>query len=588
MDKSIIIGLLQNTAILLSFSMLYQNFWIKNERTKNIFTKILTGIILGALGIVIMYTPWTFVPGISFDTRSIMISISGLFFGLIPTTVLMIITSITRLIVGGDGQWMGISVIISSGLIGLLWRHLRPNWKLKNNHLELLSMGLVVHIVMSACTLFLPTDKILLTFEAIILPLIFIYTPATMIIGLVMLKQYKNWQNRNAQIKLKETEQKLSQLLESGNIFSIILDNKGNIQFCNKFFRDSLGYNDEDIINKNWFENFIPNENKEFEIQLYNNGIISKNVIKQIQNEIIKKNSQIIHVIWYNILLFSEKNECIGMASIGVDITKIIQYEKELKTINKTIESQNVEYKQMNIELKIAKEKAEESERLKSAFLANMSHEIRTPMNGILGFTELLKKADLTSEQQKEYIKLIETSGARLLNIIDDIIKISKIESGIIDINKNDISINNLIDFNYNFFKYEAEKKGLSLSNFKSLTHPDDYIKSDWEKINIILSNLIKNAIKFTNEGFIEFGYNTNQKDILFYVKDSGKGIKKDQIDIIFDRFRQGSESTTRGYEGAGLGLSIAKAYVQKLGGNIWVESTENIGSTFYFNIPKK
>lgn len=275
------------------------------------------------------------------------------------------------------------------------------------------------------------------------------------------------------------------------------------------------------------------------------------------------------------------------MASIGVDITKIIQYENELERINKSIESQNIEYKQMNIDLKIAKEKAVESERLKSAFLANMSHEIRTPMNGILGFTELLKRADLTSELQNEYLSHIEISGARLLNIINDILSISKIESGIIEIYKDVISINSLIDYNYNFFKPEANKNGVSLTCIKNLSHPEDYIKSDWDKMNIILSNLLKNALKFTNEGFIEFGYIANTEDILFYVKDSGIGIKKEQLEFIFDRFRQGSESTNRGYEGAGLGLSISKAYVEKLGGNIWVESTENIGSTFYFTIPK-
>lgn len=588
MDNSIIIRLLQNTAILIAFSMLYQNFWIKNEQTKNLLTKIITGIVLSGIGILLMFTPWTFVPGISFDTRSVMISISGLFFGLIPTLILMAATALTRFIIGGDGQWMGITVIISSGVIGLLWSKLRPNWKTKNNQLELLSMGFIVHLAMSACTIFLPSDKIIPTLEAISLPLLFIYTPATMVIGLVMLKQYKNWQNQNAHLKLLETEQKLTQILESGNIFTLIIDNKGLVQFCNNFLLSSMEYSKEEIIGAEWFDKFVTNEKKPELKLMFSNGIKTKKIINQLHNEILSKNNKIIHVLWHNILLFSDKSECVGMASIGVDITKIKQYENELVEINKAIESQNIEYKQLNHELKIAKEKAEESERLKSAFLANMSHEIRTPMNGILGFAELLRKADLTSEQQKEYLNLIEISGAQMLNIINDIISISKIESGIIEISKNEISINNLIDFNYNFFKPEAQNKGLSFNCVKTLSHPEDYIKSDWEKMNIILSNLIKNALKFTNVGYIEFGYKANENDILFYVKDSGSGIKKEQMEVIFDRFRQGSESSNRGHEGAGLGLSISKAYIEKLGGNIWVESTENLGSTFYFNIPKE
>lgn len=242
--------------------------------------------------------------------------------------------------------------------------------------------------------------------------------------------------------------------------------------------------------------------------------------------------------------------------------------------------------------LKIAKEHAEESDRLKSAFLANMSHEIRTPMNGILGFAGLLKEPRLSGEEQREYISIIEKSGTRMLNIINDIMSISKVESGQMEVSVKETNINEQIEYIYTFFKPEAEQKGIQLSVKKSLLGKEAIIKTDKEKVYAILTNLVKNAIKFTNTGTIEFGYNLVAETLphatflQFYVKDTGIGISKEKKNIIFERFRQANESLNRNYEGAGLGLAISKAYVEMLGGKIRVEDNEEGGSVFYFILP--
>jgi CheY-like chemotaxis protein len=243
-----------------------------------------------------------------------------------------------------------------------------------------------------------------------------------------------------------------------------------------------------------------------------------------------------------------------------------------------------------------AKEKAEESDRLKSAFLANISHEIRTPMNGILGFVELLKEPDLTGEEQQEYFQIIEKSGERMVNIINDIVDLSKIESGQIKVSISETNVNEQIEFVYALLRQEIEQKGLQISFENSLHEKDVIIKTDKEKLYAILSNLVKNAIKFTKKGFIEVGCglvethgsgSLKEPDLLqFYVKDTGIGIRHEQQEFIFERFRQGSESLNKNYQGAGLGLSISKAYVEILGGEIWVESEEGLGSTFYFTLP--
>ena len=245
-----------------------------------------------------------------------------------------------------------------------------------------------------------------------------------------------------------------------------------------------------------------------------------------------------------------------------------------------------IEKKQMVEELVSAKEKAEESDRLKSAFLANMSHEIRTPMNGILGFSALLKEPDLSGELQKEYINIIEKSGARMLNIINDIVDISKLEAGLMKVNTTLSNVNDQMEYIFNFFKPEVEAKGIQLVMNNTLPDHLANIHTDKEKLFAILTNLVKNAVKYSSKGTIEFGYIKKHSELEFYVKDSGIGIPKDRLQAIFERFIQADISDVMARQGAGLGLAITKAYIEMLGGKIWVESQEGVGSTFYFTLP--
>ncbi|WP_372936227.1 PAS domain S-box protein [Mariniphaga sediminis] len=236
-------------------------------------------------------------------------------------------------------------------------------------------------------------------------------------------------------------------------------------------------------------------------------------------------------------------------------------------------------------QLLAAKEKAEESERLKSAFLTNMSHEIRTPMNGILGFIDLLQNNDLPRIEQSAYLKLVKQSSDRLLNTINDIIEISKIESGQIPMDISNVNIKKTMDFLFNFFRTEALKKGLEMKLSFDPKNEPFFLKTDKTKLESILSNFIKNALKFTTDGYVELGYTMKKNDLLFYVKDTGRGIPSSRFDVIFKRFVQGHMEISRPYEGSGLGLAIAHAYANMLGGSIKVESVEGKGSTFYFSV---
>ena len=256
---------------------------------------------------------------------------------------------------------------------------------------------------------------------------------------------------------------------------------------------------------------------------------------------------------------------------------------QKLKEQNEELKVKNTNIQIINRELNKAKEKAEESDRLKSAFLANMSHEIRTPMNGIIGFSGMLNESGISEEKRMFYIDIITQSSHQLLSIVNDLLDISKIETGQMELNEDKIFLNALMDDLYSFFKPKADESKISLTHYKGLADEHSTIYSDGFKIRQILSNLVSNALKFTQKGQITFGYNPKDNELEFFVEDSGIGIDLEMHEKIFERFRQADDATTRRYGGAGLGLSICKGYVELLGGKIWLDSLPDNGSTFYF-----
>lgn len=261
-------------------------------------------------------------------------------------------------------------------------------------------------------------------------------------------------------------------------------------------------------------------------------------------------------------------------------------------TLVAMIASNITELKQTEEELRLAKDKAEESERLKSSFLANMSHEIRTPLNGILGFSKLLARNGLSEEKKNHYISLIDNNGNHLMSIISDILDIAKIESNQLEINCIDFNLNPLFDSLMemsNTMLSKKETEHLSITTSKGLPSARAVLHTDPMRLTQILRNLLENAIKFTQSGSVNFGYKEyGDSHLYFYVKDTGIGISKENLQVIFQHFRQEDETITRRFGGTGLGLSICKHLVKHLGGEIGVESEKGKGSTFYFILPYK
>lgn len=289
--------------------------------------------------------------------------------------------------------------------------------------------------------------------------------------------------------------------------------------------------------------------------------------------------------------------------TLGVTLI-ILGYKRLFESNQKQIRAEN-SLRIQNKELIFAKQRAEESDRLKSAFLANMSHEIRTPMNGILGFAELLKTPNLEESEQQKYIDVIEKSGNRMLNTINDIVDISRIEAGHVIIKLSEVNLNTLTQYLYDFFALEVNKKGMQITQRIESKSQNAIVKTDEEKLNSILINLIKNAIKYSHQGKIEFGYTMDDLtvnlsedkidettipnrngEVLFFVKDTGIGIPENKQKTIFNRFDRVDIGDKKIYEGSGLGLTISKAYVEMLGGSINLISKEDKGTLFYFTIP--
>jgi signal transduction histidine kinase/CheY-like chemotaxis protein len=232
-----------------------------------------------------------------------------------------------------------------------------------------------------------------------------------------------------------------------------------------------------------------------------------------------------------------------------------------------------------------AEQKAIDSDRLKTAFLQNISHEIRTPMNSIVGFSELLKDNNISETEKTEYLEMISKSSNQLLNIVNEVLDISLIETGNISINKKRVSLNNLLDELYLSYKFLINTD-ISFSVRKGLPDQQSIILTDVIKVRQVLNNLLDNAIKFTEKGYIRLGYSLVNDDLEFCVEDTGIGIDESSHDKIFERFHKVEQDGLRLYEGVGLGLAICKGNIELLKGKIWIESEPGKGSIFFFTIP--
>ena len=368
-----------------------------------------------------------------------------------------------------------------------------------------------------------------------------------------------------------------------------------NEVFFSKQWKKMLGFSENEIQGslQEWDKRIHPNDKKKVyeDINKHING--ETDFYKNEHRVLCKDNTYKWILDRGKIISYTSDNKPERIIGTHSDISYRKKAEQELQNQNKEYASLNEEYKTQNDELIIAKEKAEESNQLKTEFINNMSHEIRTPMNGILGFSNILNKPNLTDAKKKHYINIIQNSGNQLMRIIDDILEISKLGTKQVKLHEKEICLNDLLLELFSIFDIKAKENKTPLYLYKELSDKEGIILTDDTKLNIILSNLLENAIKFTNTGFIEFGYNLvkmhdSTSQLKIYEKDTGIGIKPEKQDLIFERFSQEEKELSKNIGGLGLGLSIAQENTKLLGGKITLLSEKEKGSTFFVTIPYK
>ena len=367
---------------------------------------------------------------------------------------------------------------------------------------------------------------------------------------------------------LEKEQALLRSLIDSIPDFVFFKDIHSNYIGCNIAFANYLGRTEKDIIGRNDYDFFNAESAESY--HAFDKKILSDRIpIRSEEWNVFPDGSRRL-LDTVKVLFYDMKGNVLGIMAISRDITQREEIQQQFKE---------------------AKEKAEESDRLKTAFLANMSHEIRTPMNSIIGFSTLLTEDHLSEEDRVEYIQHINHAGESLLNLIDDIIDIAKIEAGQLTVTYENYSLNELMDELYVTYtdlirrKYKTDV-ALLVEHVKM--PGGNTILTDPFRLRQVISNLLVNAVKFTNQGIITFGFKPDGDNILFYVRDTGIGITKENLDIIFNRFRQAQNNGKRHQGGTGLGLAISQHIVGLLGGRIWVESTPGEGSVFYFTVPYK
>ncbi len=366
---------------------------------------------------------------------------------------------------------------------------------------------------------------------------------------------------------LKQSEHKFRALTENSPDHIIRIDRKGTLSFCNAAFLKDFNLELNDCLGKKLQD--LKGLPKEFVDGLNNavGDVLLSATITPVELE-FKFNNQMYAFDWTITPETDDNQQLSSLLLVGRNFTLRKRAEQELL---------------------IAKERAESADNLKSAFLANMSHEIRTPLNAIVGFTNLLNEEHISTEEKADYIKIINNSSENLMELINDIVDLAKIESGELNIHLKDANPNSLLEELFKMFDKRMDltsKKHLKFYLNIPVNSSGLMVSCDLKRLNQVLVNLVGNAFKFTPKGFIEIGYTTEEDGLRFYVRDTGIGISPDKQSIIFDPFRQEEENTSKNYGGTGLGLSISKRLVAAMEGTLELNSEKNKGSEFFFTLP--
>jgi signal transduction histidine kinase/ActR/RegA family two-component response regulator len=555
----IVIDLIYNLAILVAVSVLagfVDNRWQRHTVTGKVFQ----GLLFGGVAMIAMLNPFVISPGIIFDGRSVVLSLSALFFGPLAGAIAGILAILLRLYIGGAGTLMGIAVILSSVIIGVIFYQYRQKHKLEINAWYLFLFGVIVHIAMLVLMLTLPSDVRMFTLETIGLTILGTYPLATVLIGKILKDQESNlYLFRNLSESEKQYKSLINEMQQALAVYEVIYNTRQEAVdyrfiLVNPNYIKLTRLKESDLIGKTLQEVFPKTE--EFWNERYEHVVRTGEAIyyENYSNELNKH---------YEVVVYRPRTD--QLAVILTDITDRKLYAETLT---------------------IAKEQAEASDRLKTAFMNNISHEIRTPLNGILGFGQMITQPNISDKERSNFFEILQSSVDRLISTVTDYMDISLIASDNLKVKNISFNLDQLITGLFAQLQTHARNKNLETYLVLPETSKNTILYSDKELLRKALGHLIKNAVKFTNQGNIKLGYTKMNGYLEFFVKDTGVGIGELAFQRIFEAFDQEENTNTRQYEGSGLGLPIAKGIITKLGGKIWAKSEKGKGSEFYFIIP--
>lgn len=603
MTESTFLHLIYNMALLLMLVFIFDIFVIRWKRSSTLKLKIPTGIILGLIGIILIETHWTIDNGVIFDTRSILISISGLYFGIIPTLLAMAITSAFRLLEGGIGALTGLFTIIASGLLGLAWRHLRkkdfPDYSLT----ELYIFGLTIHIVVLLLMFTLPGNEAISTLKRVALPIMLIYPAGAALLGMFMSQRL---QREKLIRKIREEETKLKIIADHTTDWDYWISPKGDFIYCSGSCLQVTGYADKEFYaDSSLFESIIHDDDREM-MGLYFKRDCRKGP-SQIEFRFMHRGGD---TRWGNhscLPIFDNEGKFIGTRGTVRNITQ--QKESELRIREKNVEISQIltmtensrrallsvveDQKLVQEELALLNAELEQrvedrtalltaANRELEAFSYSVSHDLRATLRGISGFTEILMNeySGKLGEEGGQLCSVIRDNTVKMGKLIEDLLSFSRLSRK--EITKSEIDIKSMFRSIYFEITSPAEREKIDL-RIDELAN----CYGDTSMMRLVVANLLSNAIKYSSgksPQIIEVFYKREDQKSIYFVKDNGVGFDmkyKDKLFGVFQRLHSASE-----FEGTGVGLANVQRIIHRHEGEVGAESVPGDGATFWFSLP--
>jgi len=583
-----IVTLFNNIALLIALIAAGQ-FVVSRFEAHSSHRRVLLGLLFGGAALLGMLNPVNFAPGLIFDGRSIVLSVAGVVGGGVVAVIAAGIAAIYRYQLGGIGMAVGVAVCVQSALLGVLARHWWARQANPPPAWQYLALGVLVQIAQLGAFTQIPNDAGYGFIARAWWMLILFYPLTTMLMCLI----FRNYEQRmldqqalaEAQDAMMRERVFLRSLIDTLPDLVWLKDPEGVYLACNNRFEQFFGAPEAQIVGRTDFD-FVPEELARF--FRTNDRIAMEKDGPSVNEEDVAfaSDGHVERLETTKVAMRDARGQLIGVLGIGHDMTQRKQVEMELNESRNHLEEQ---VQLRTAELAAAKDAADAANRAKSAFLANMSHEIRTPMNGILGMIHLAMRR-MADPEGRQKLEKAEVAANRLLHVLNDILDISKIEANRMMLEKRSFRLGDLLDNLLPLIAPTATKKGLGISVDVDEALARRPLLGDSLRLDQILLNLAANAVKFTDQGDIAIRARLTAEtgagvDVRFEISDTGVGIDPQTLKRLFTPFEQADSTLTRKYGGSGLGLAISKQLVRMMGGEIGVDSTPGVGSTFWFSV---